>query len=205
MDPKERILEASAKLFSEKGFSAVGVREIASEAKVNVSMISYYFNGKNGILIELMKNYFEKLEDMVINIKNKSSSQEDNLKLLIITIVDYLRKNHCSFKAIYNEMPLDIPEIYDYKLKMLSNLINTIKSNFSSAKANETQTVYDLIVGNAFMSLIFSNFLFGEKMKKIYNIEYDDAFYDKYASIISALFISGIKGVSEYIKNNTKN
>ena len=40
---REQILDVSERLFSEKGFEGTSVRLIASEAGVNVAMISYYF------------------------------------------------------------------------------------------------------------------------------------------------------------------
>lgn len=36
-------------LFAEKGFKATTVQDIAKKAKVNVSLVSYHFNGKEGL------------------------------------------------------------------------------------------------------------------------------------------------------------
>ena len=58
LDPKERIMVSAAKLFAQKGFAAVGVREIAKDANVNISMVSYYYNGKNELLKALIEKYF---------------------------------------------------------------------------------------------------------------------------------------------------
>lgn len=44
------ILDASERLFSERGFSAVSLREIAREAGVVVSSVSYHHNDKYGVL-----------------------------------------------------------------------------------------------------------------------------------------------------------
>ena len=41
--PRQKILEAAISLFAKKGYTGVGVREIAKIAKVNISMISYYY------------------------------------------------------------------------------------------------------------------------------------------------------------------
>ena len=41
-----QIINVAEKLFAEKGFAATSVRDIANEADVNVSMISYYFGSK---------------------------------------------------------------------------------------------------------------------------------------------------------------
>lgn len=49
-DARERILNASIKLFSEKGFDATRVNEIADAAKVNKALIYYYFKSKEDIL-----------------------------------------------------------------------------------------------------------------------------------------------------------
>ena len=62
LEGKERILNAAVKLFSEKGYNATSVRDIVSEANINVSMVSYYFRGKRGILEEILKDFFNKLK-----------------------------------------------------------------------------------------------------------------------------------------------
>lgn len=44
IEAKERILHASIQLFSEKGFDATSVTEIAKSADVTKALIYYYFN-----------------------------------------------------------------------------------------------------------------------------------------------------------------
>jgi AcrR family transcriptional regulator len=46
MDKKEKIIQSATKLFSTQGFEGTSVREIASDAGVNVAMINYYFGSK---------------------------------------------------------------------------------------------------------------------------------------------------------------
>lgn len=43
------------KLFAANGYNGTSVRDIATKAKVNVSMISYYFGSKENLLEELFK------------------------------------------------------------------------------------------------------------------------------------------------------
>lgn len=43
------LLDAAKKLFGNKGFNGTTVREIAQEAGVNLSLVSYYFEGKEGL------------------------------------------------------------------------------------------------------------------------------------------------------------
>jgi TetR/AcrR family transcriptional regulator, regulator of cefoperazone and chloramphenicol sensitivity len=47
-----RLIDAAIRLFSEKGFKAVSVRELADQAKSNVAAISYHFGDKSGLYRE---------------------------------------------------------------------------------------------------------------------------------------------------------
>ena len=58
---KMRILSAAARLFDTYGYHGTSVRKIAKEANVNVALISYYFQGKQGLLETLMASYFDTL------------------------------------------------------------------------------------------------------------------------------------------------
>ena len=48
-----KIFLAAEKLFAEKGFAATSTRDIAKNAGVNVSMISYYFGSKEKLFEEI--------------------------------------------------------------------------------------------------------------------------------------------------------
>ncbi len=62
IDPtKLRILSAAAKLFDIQGYNGTSVRQIAEEAQVNLALISYHFQGKQGVLEVLISTYFETL------------------------------------------------------------------------------------------------------------------------------------------------
>lgn len=65
-DSRKKLIDTAVELFSKKGFHAVSVREICSQAKLNISLISYYFSGKEGLLgaalEELTKGQLERVE-----------------------------------------------------------------------------------------------------------------------------------------------
>uniref|UniRef100_UPI00119D5D1E TetR/AcrR family transcriptional regulator n=1 Tax=Bacillus mycoides TaxID=1405 RepID=UPI00119D5D1E len=41
----------------EHGYEGTSIQEIANEAKVNVAIVSYYFNGKENLYCEFFKKY----------------------------------------------------------------------------------------------------------------------------------------------------
>jgi TetR/AcrR family transcriptional regulator len=54
---KARILDAAIEEFSAKGFAGARVSEIAARAGVNVQLIAYYFDGKEGLYRELGRRW----------------------------------------------------------------------------------------------------------------------------------------------------
>ncbi len=57
-DYRSRLLATATPLFAERGYHGVSVREIAAAAGVNVSMISYYFGGKEGLYAAILTEQF---------------------------------------------------------------------------------------------------------------------------------------------------
>lgn len=48
-DSREKLVKAAKNLFARKGYDGTTVKELADEAGVNVSLVSYYFGGKEGL------------------------------------------------------------------------------------------------------------------------------------------------------------
>jgi len=66
-DCRENIIAAAVPLFAAKGLNGVSVRELAAAAGVNLSMISYYFGGKEGLYAAVLTGQFAilgKLEEI---------------------------------------------------------------------------------------------------------------------------------------------
>jgi AcrR family transcriptional regulator len=49
-DTKTRILDAAEKLFGEKGFDATSLRDITTEADVNLAAVNYHFQSKDTLI-----------------------------------------------------------------------------------------------------------------------------------------------------------
>ncbi len=74
-ESKNRILYASIKLFSEKGFDGTRVNEIAEEAKVNKALIYYYFKSKEEILDYLVDSFFESVTSIAMDFVHENIVQ----------------------------------------------------------------------------------------------------------------------------------
>jgi AcrR family transcriptional regulator len=52
---RERVREAARRLFVERGFQKVSVREITEEAHANIAAVSYHFRDKLGLYMEVLQ------------------------------------------------------------------------------------------------------------------------------------------------------
>ncbi|WP_413287599.1 TetR/AcrR family transcriptional regulator [Bdellovibrio sp. HCB337] len=87
---KARILEVAAKLFAEKGLEGTSVRDISKAAGLNLSLISYYFGGKEGLYTELIHNFAQTIRseiEKVIKTSESKESSKENLERVFMMMV----------------------------------------------------------------------------------------------------------------------
>jgi AcrR family transcriptional regulator len=199
-DAKERIMDASLSLFARKGYSGVGVREIAKDATVNVSMISYYFGGKAGILKAIVKEAFEKYYQAISAAADEDTPVEEHFRLIVHAIVKYFRENAELGIVAFDVIPLDIPEILDYKVETALTMHEGMKPFHDKLGLDRTDPVQLSIFPRALIATVLMHFqalyaaqempLFKEQVDKM-----DDIFYERYAETIADLFLYGMDAV----------
>lgn len=89
---KQKILDVATKLFAQKGFDGVGVREICKEAGANICMISYFWGGKKELYKGIIDNLVEKQTEYAnsfldLNLDPSKLSKQEQIDLLH-TVVD---------------------------------------------------------------------------------------------------------------------
>ncbi len=62
---RQRLLAAATDLFTQRGYAATTVREIVGAAGVTKPVLYYYFRNKEGIYLELMRQAFARLDDLI--------------------------------------------------------------------------------------------------------------------------------------------
>ncbi len=194
VNPKQRILKTASRLFAHKGYGVVGIREIAREANVNISMISYYFDGKMGILKAILSDFFAKYVAILEETINENRSPEECLRETVRQIVYLIKENEQAALVLFAQMPLDAPEITEMKLekiKIIFNYYSGLFHRFGVDPQKHPQTM--AIIGPAFVSMAFSNFLIKPLSSRLFPVEYDDDFYEHYCDILSGFMINNIK------------
>ncbi len=98
-DKRTHILDAAEQLFAEKGFDGTSVRDIASQANVNLAMISYYFGSKEKLLVSLVEHRSGYTRGILEELsKDENLAPFDKIERLVDLYVDKILNNsrfHC--------------------------------------------------------------------------------------------------------------
>lgn len=89
MTTEDLIIKAALKLFSQKGYAATSIRDIAAETELTSSTLYYYVRGKDQLLILIMEKYLKRLldetEEMQLESKNPTEALASLLALHVRT------------------------------------------------------------------------------------------------------------------------
>ena len=58
MSTKNKILDAADVLFANKGFNGTSLREITSQANVNLAAVNYHFGSKKELIKTILKSRY---------------------------------------------------------------------------------------------------------------------------------------------------
>ncbi|MBC7384972.1 MAG: TetR/AcrR family transcriptional regulator [Cryobacterium sp.] len=88
---KEALLLAAKKIFALKGYNGATVKEIADEAGVNVSLVSYHYHGKEKLFHECMEAYGRRRLQATEQFLKSPQSKEDFRVRLTLFVEDYFQ------------------------------------------------------------------------------------------------------------------
>jgi TetR/AcrR family transcriptional regulator, regulator of cefoperazone and chloramphenicol sensitivity len=83
LETRQRLIEASARLFAERGFSKVTVREICRRARANVAAVNYHFGGKQGLYDEIVSAAIRTMQQTTDEIREAGADQPPDRRLAI--------------------------------------------------------------------------------------------------------------------------
>jgi AcrR family transcriptional regulator len=136
-DSKEILYRVALKQFAQKGFDGASVKSIAQEAKMNVSLISYYFEGKEGLLREALERFGnERLQD-ARNLLTPPESVEDMRVKLRVWLLQFLNchvddPHVCGI--LHRENPLEKKFMFEVFQKTFLKSFEAVAEFFRQAK-----------------------------------------------------------------------
>jgi len=160
-DTKRKIFSEAARLFSERGYYAVSMREISERAGVTKPTIYYYFGSKDGIYEQLISESIKWLDKITTTIRNQNGSSKEKLIQLIKRHFDACLKYPEYVKFIYSIVTSreKLPFLDNFQQKALKErqlLIDIIKSGIQN---NEFGAGADPELASLIIEAVISQFI----------------------------------------------
>lgn len=160
------ILDVAEKLIAKKGFEGTSIRDISSQAKINVAMISYYFGSKEKMMSYLYRYRVQKTRESFAEFAEiiKDGKPEMQLKELIKYVVNQLFKFNYFHGFVTQELrhtenlKTDLLEFYT---TFTSKIDDVIKKGVASGVFQNTpkpEDILTLIIGSSLFVIRNKNF-----------------------------------------------
>lgn len=136
---RERLIESATHLFSEKGFNGVSVSQITARAKTNVSLVSFYFGGKNGLLTTLFANLVGSGMKEISGLDSEPKTKEDfqkDLTSFLNNLSDFYLNNTELLRIFIQELETGNYEAEKFNDDSFGHLWSRLIKFLETAKAN---------------------------------------------------------------------
>ncbi len=186
---RERILQASLKLFSEKGYLGATTRAIAREADVAELTLFRYFSTKEKLFEEVINTYsfLPTLKELLIEIAEKP--YRDALIIIATGFLDLLNKRKDLIRIMHSEMqryPEKIKKIHD---SLINETLRLLSGYFEEMqKKGILRRFPSEYAARAFLGMFFSYF-YARDIKMLTTYKEDDT--KKIVETYVDIFING--------------
>jgi TetR/AcrR family transcriptional regulator, cholesterol catabolism regulator len=102
-DKKREILETSVEIFSERGYRATGLRDIAEKVGLRQPSLYYYFPSKEVILIELYEQVMEDSIQAVSSVAQKGLEPDEAFRAVLEERIRYMCLNQRLVRIFFEE------------------------------------------------------------------------------------------------------
>jgi AcrR family transcriptional regulator len=125
---RELLLEAAERLFAQKGFDSVTVRQLAKAAGVNGAMVSYHFDSKNGLLAALIDEKFPHTREQMFEIANSFLDPWEKLLATVDVYAEKIFDGYNFHRIIMREMSLSQrPEVVEIITGHFAHILSVIR------------------------------------------------------------------------------
>jgi len=201
---REKILKVAEKLFGEKGFKGVSIREITTKAQANVSAVNYYFGNKKRLYLAVFEELWIKRAQAQRSYLQKRLAAYKSLDINIFVkevILSFLtgpisrdikKYHHALIQKEFNE-PSEALDLVLQKaiFPMLNLLVNTLESIYPGNLSSEQKMIYAITL--IAISIHFN--LVGENLFKIIPFLSKENQQELVVQTISDLLTHGFKGL----------
>lgn len=103
---RDDVINAAIRLFSEKDYHSVGMRELSREVGIHPSTIYHYFKSKDEIYRKVLDRIFDSMAEAITSAVKESAALESLLGNFVETIFDFMDSHPAYMKIVLREVLL---------------------------------------------------------------------------------------------------
>lgn len=190
---KERIVESAIGLFSRKGYSATGLREIVREAEVSLAMVNYHFGSKQALLEAILDRFFQGVYSLAEESLTGEDPPELKIRRYLRAVVGAFRKNPELVRIAITELPNEMPGIVQFKAERVTRMLGLVAGHILPSLPEEVRRRIRLeVVGPAIVGMLTFHFLMRPVIQNAFQASFDSSFYENYADELADIFMYGV-------------
>ena len=134
-ETRERLLDAAEKVFSQKGYAATKLEDIAIASGHTRGAISFHFKNKLSIFKSMLSIKISTALDEEIDILTSQFSPKDRYHLLVNTMISR-RQSRSTITKIYNTLLIE-------EIKGVDSIIEDVENSFRNLFRNHAEMIRD--------------------------------------------------------------
>lgn len=127
-DGLSKIIATAEKLFSEKGYDRVSMREIAETAGISKGLIYYHFKDKEALYTELAREGIEALGSQLSQAIAVGKTPKEKIRIYIRNFYELVSSKEQLIKILARELTNEEGEVSGYILKQADEMISKLAS-----------------------------------------------------------------------------
>jgi len=181
---KDEIINTAAKLFKDKGYSAVTMRDIATAMGIKAASLYNHINSKQEILNEIIISLAEEFTQGIEIIKTSNYSSIEKLKEIVALHISITSQNTYGMASLNNDW-MHLEEQLPYYLTLRSNYENQFRNILNEGiKKNEIINSDVEVMLFSMLSTLRSLYLWIPKKEDLDSVELSNK--------LGAILINGI-------------
>lgn len=193
LEPKERILQSAIKLFAAKGYNRVGMRELAGESQVGLSMINYHFGNKAGVLKAINNHFFSQYIQNAQEILLTEDPIEVRFEKFIDKQIRFFKSDPELVTIALTELPYNEPDVALQKSEYISAMIKNFRGEMTKQLPQKCGGPFPAeIIGPILLGMMAMHFIMRPVLKEVNSVQLNDEFYERYIQTAKQIFLRGI-------------
>jgi AcrR family transcriptional regulator len=134
---RDAILDTSAKLFSQKGYNGVSIRDIAQACGMTNAALYYHFKNKEDLFLAMLQRDHEQTLISLRAAANGPGDLRADLKQLVACYADITCQRRQSFQTLWRDLR-NVDDVRGHKLfgEMRSSFLRPLEERLAQAQAD---------------------------------------------------------------------